>query len=167
MALDDPSFSSEQAHRSWLQAQAALPRGFRIGTATADFIAEETGGAANSTLTIIALNEPSPSFAACFTRNAFPGAPILVGRKRLASSHLSAVVINNKISNVCAPEGVARSESLCQAAADALGVPAAYVIPQAPALSAGDCLQQNSSASFRRPSTALRAPAFCRPLLVL
>ena len=37
-------------------------------------------------LTLVALDEPTENFAAVFTRNAFPGAPILVGRRRLEES---------------------------------------------------------------------------------
>ena len=129
MALDDPIFQSAAAHRSWLADQSALPRGFHVGTATAEFIAEETGATAQSTLTLITLGEPSPSFAACFTQNAFPGAPVIFGRKRLDSKALSALVINNKISNVCAPQGVEKAEALCQAVGRALDVPPDSVIP--------------------------------------
>ena len=129
MAHNDPTFSSEAEHRAWLQQQSHLPRGFQVGTAVADFIAEETGGSAQSTLTVISVDEPSPSFAACFTQNAFPGAPVIIGRERLGSSHLAAIVVNNKISNVCAPDGVERSESLCAAVAKGLGISNKTVIP--------------------------------------
>lgn len=55
----------------------------------------------------------------------FPGAPIIVGRKRLADGGpLHALVINNKVSNVCSGgDGVADSELVCQAVADALDLP--------------------------------------------
>jgi glutamate N-acetyltransferase / amino-acid N-acetyltransferase len=54
----------------------------------------------------------------------FPGAPIKVGRKRLASGGpLQALVINNKVSNVCGGgDGEADAEMVCQAVADALGL---------------------------------------------
>jgi glutamate N-acetyltransferase/amino-acid N-acetyltransferase len=38
---------------------------------------------------------------------------MIVGRKRLAEPALGAVIINNKISNVCAPGGVETSERIC------------------------------------------------------
>jgi glutamate N-acetyltransferase/amino-acid N-acetyltransferase len=38
-------------------------------------------------------------------QNAFPGAPVKIGRGLLTSELLGAVVINNKISNVCARGG--------------------------------------------------------------
>jgi glutamate N-acetyltransferase/amino-acid N-acetyltransferase len=58
---------------------------------------------------LIALDKPTSDFAAVFTKNAFPGAPVIVGRKRLESQNLGAIIINNKISNVCAPGGEAAS----------------------------------------------------------
>ncbi len=84
---------------------------------------------AKMTLTLLALDQPSPDFAAMFTRNAFPGAPILVGRQRLTAATLGAVIINNKISNVCAPGGVAASEEICAATAGLLGLAPTQVLP--------------------------------------
>ncbi len=84
---------------------------------------------AKMTLTLLALDQPSPDFAAMFTRNAFPGAPIIVGRKRLTAPTLGAVIINNKISNVCAPDGVAASEQICAATAGLLGLAPTQILP--------------------------------------
>ncbi len=80
-------------------------------------------------LTLIALDSPSPAFAAQFTRNAFPGAPVLLGRGRLASASLGAVLVNNKVSNVCAPGGVEASERLCAEVGRLLGLDATQVLP--------------------------------------
>ncbi|MFM9092075.1 MAG: bifunctional ornithine acetyltransferase/N-acetylglutamate synthase [Verrucomicrobiota bacterium] len=80
-------------------------------------------------LTLITLDQPTPAFAALFTRNAFPGAPVIIGRARLAEPALGAVVINNKISNVCAPDGVATAERVCAAAAARLGLSPRQVLP--------------------------------------
>ena len=55
--------------------------------------------------------------AAVFTRNRFPGAPVIVGRKRLDAPTLGAVVVNNKVANVCAPGGVEAAERICAEAA--------------------------------------------------
>ena len=89
---------------------AALPRGFRVGTTRFDFMPKEAPKPAKMTLTLIALDRPTPDFAAMFTKNAFPGAPIIVGRQRLGEPALGAIIINNKISNVCAPGGVETSQ---------------------------------------------------------
>src|SRR6185369_6652831 len=80
-------------------------------------------------LTLLALDRPTPDFAAVFTRNAFPGAPIIVGRQRLGEPTLGAVVVNNKVSNVCAPDGVAAAERVCAAVAGGLGLEARQVLP--------------------------------------
>lgn len=55
----------------------------------------------------------------------FPGSPVIVGRKRVASGGpLHAIVINNKVSNVCSGgDGVADSELVCEAVAKALNLP--------------------------------------------
>ena len=81
------------------------------------------------TITLIALDEPTPAFAAQFTRNAFPGAPVLVGRRRLESPTLGAILINNKVSNVCAPGGVEAAERLCAETGRLLGMTADQVLP--------------------------------------
>jgi glutamate N-acetyltransferase/amino-acid N-acetyltransferase len=125
----DLSFSSREEHRAWLAAQAALPAGFRVGHARFDFVPREAPKPAKMTLTLITLEQPTPAFAAMFTRNAFPGAPIIVGRKRLAEPTLGAVIINNKISNVCAPGGVEAAERICAALAQPLGFSPAQVLP--------------------------------------
>jgi glutamate N-acetyltransferase/amino-acid N-acetyltransferase len=78
---------------------------------------------------VIALDQPTTAFAALFTRNAFPGAPVIIGRTRLAEPSLGAIVINNKISNVCAPDGVATAERVCAAAAAQLGLSPHQVLP--------------------------------------
>ncbi len=123
------SFPTREAHRAWLASQAALPAGFRIGGTRFEFMPKEAPKPAKMTLTLIALEQPTTAFAAMFTRNAFPGAPIIVGRKRLLEPTLGAVIINNKISNVCAPDGVATSEQICAATAKHLGFTPAQVLP--------------------------------------
>jgi glutamate N-acetyltransferase / amino-acid N-acetyltransferase len=127
------TFASSDAHRAWLASQAALPAGFRVGTTRFEFIPAEVHKPAKMTLTLIALERPTSAFAAMFTRNAFPGAPVIIGRKRLAEPTLGAVIVNNKISNVCAPGGVETSERLCAAVAGELGLTASQVLPRPPA----------------------------------
>ena len=123
------TFTDRASHRAWLSSNAALPAGFRVGSARFEFTPAEAPKPAKMTLTIIALDRASPDFAAVFTRNAFPGAPVIVGRKRLAEPALAAVVINNKISNVCAPGGVEASERVCAEAARLLGAAPAAILP--------------------------------------
>lgn len=123
------TFATEAEHRAWIAAQSALPVGFRVGTHRFDFTPVEIGKPATMTLSLVVCDEPTPDFAAVFTRNAFPGAPVRIGRQRLQSERLGAIIINNKVSNVCAPEGVATAETLCTDLAGRLGLPPAAVLP--------------------------------------
>ena len=123
------TFADRAAHRAWLAAQSALPAGFRVGRASFDFTPREAPKPARMNLTVIALDQPTTAFAALFTRNAFPGAPVIIGRTRLAEPSLGAIVINNKISNVCAPDGVATAERVCAATAAQLGLSPHQVLP--------------------------------------
>lgn len=129
--MDRPllTFSSRDEHRAWLASQSALPRGFRVGSARFEFVPVEVHKPSAMTLTLVALDRPTDSFAAMFTRNAFPGAPVLLGRKRLAGPSLGAIVVNNKISNVCAPDGERASERVCEAVGEALGLRPDEVLP--------------------------------------
>ncbi len=123
------TFRTRDEHRAWLASQSRLPRGFRAGVAALEFVPFEVEKPARMKLTLLALDRPTEAFAAVFTRNAFPGAPVLVGRRRLAGRALAAVLVNNKISNVCAPGGVEAAERLCAEAARALGCRAEEVLP--------------------------------------
>ena len=123
------SFAARQEHRAWLASQAKLPAGFRVGTTSFAFTPRETPKPAKMTITLIALDEPTEAFAAVFTRNALPGAPIKIGRKRLAEKQCCAVVINNKISNVCAPDGEATAEKICAETATLLNRPTGEILP--------------------------------------
>jgi len=129
MASTHHTFESAEQHHLWLETQARLPLGFRVATTRLEFTPAEVAKPARMTLTLLALDEPTPSFAAKFTKNAFPGAPIVVGRRRLAGERLAAVLVNNKISNVCAPGGVEVAERVTAAAARLLRVEPGEVLP--------------------------------------
>jgi glutamate N-acetyltransferase/amino-acid N-acetyltransferase len=123
------TFAGRAEHRAWLERQSALPAGFRVGTAALEFTPLEVPKPARMRLAVLALDRPTDAFAAKFTRNAFPGAPVLVGRARLAAPRLGAIVVNNKVSNVCAPGGVEAAEEVCAEAARLLGLERAEVLP--------------------------------------
>jgi glutamate N-acetyltransferase/amino-acid N-acetyltransferase len=129
MASTQLSFDSTAQHRAWLASQAALPLGFRIGTSQFEFRPVEVEKPAKMTLTLLALDAATPSFAGLFTKNAFPGAPVLVGRQRLSEPRLRAIIVNNKISNVCAAGGVEAAERVCAETARLLGCEAREVLP--------------------------------------
>jgi glutamate N-acetyltransferase/amino-acid N-acetyltransferase len=123
------SFASEAEHRAWLAAEARLPAGFRVGTSSLEFRPEEADKPGRMSLALIALERPTAAFAGLFTRNAFPGAPVIVGRRRLAEPEVGALVVNNKVANVCAPGGVEAAERVAAAAGTLLGMPGRMVIP--------------------------------------
>jgi glutamate N-acetyltransferase/amino-acid N-acetyltransferase len=129
MASTSLVFTSRDQHRTWLATQARLPGGFRVGTCRLEFTPVEVPRPSRMSMALVALDRPTQAFGARFTRNAFAGAPILVGRARLEAPRLGALVVNNKVSNVCAPAGVEASEAVCAATARLLGIEANEVLP--------------------------------------
>ncbi len=106
-----------------LTLRAGLPPGFRVSTATVGFIPREIPAKTTYTLNLglISLDSPSDSFAAVFTRNSLPGAPVIIGKRRLREKLIRGVLINNKISNVCAQSGVEDAEQILRALAAQTG----------------------------------------------
>src|SRR5687767_12901658 len=67
--------------------------------------------------------------AALFTRNQFPGAPIVLGRETLKSGRLRAIVVNSKVSNVATGEaGLANARRMAEAAAAECGTTADRIL---------------------------------------
>ncbi len=129
MSSTDLHFASRAAHRAFLETQATLPAGFRVGTCGLEFLPVELPRPARMNLTLIAPDRPTPRFAARFTRNAFPGAPVILGRRRLDAPAIGALVVNTKVSNVCAPGGLEAAERVCAGAAGLLGLAREEVWP--------------------------------------
>jgi glutamate N-acetyltransferase/amino-acid N-acetyltransferase len=60
--------------------------------------------------------------AAIFTRNRFPGAPVILGRETIRGGVLRGIVVNSKVSNVATgEEGLANARRMTTAAAEELG----------------------------------------------
>jgi glutamate N-acetyltransferase / amino-acid N-acetyltransferase len=60
--------------------------------------------------------------AAVFTRNQFPGAPIIVGRETIKGGVLRAIVVNSKVSNVATgTAGIENAKRMAAAAAREIG----------------------------------------------
>jgi len=74
-------------------------------------------------LSLILLDEETPDFGAVFTRNRFPGAPVLIGRERLRAPAIRGILANNRISNVCTPGGRENAHALLERLGGLLGVP--------------------------------------------
>lgn len=122
-----PSFETKDEYEKYLMEASGLPKGFATGSANGEFIPVEAPAMGSLPIkgTVIYVTDgPSDNWAAVFTKNKFPGSPILVGRSRLTSGKpIQAIVINNKISNVCAGgDGVASAEIVCEAVAKALNL---------------------------------------------
>lgn len=67
--------------------------------------------------------------AAVFTRNRFPGAPVIVGRELLRTGKLQAIVVNSKVSNVGTGEqGIVNARRMGIAASVELGIRADSVL---------------------------------------
>ena len=67
--------------------------------------------------------------AAVFTRNHFPGAPVIVGREIIKDGRLRAVVVNSKVSNVATGQlGVDNVRRMAAATAKELGTSPAQVL---------------------------------------
>ncbi len=68
------------------------------------------------------VSEVDATAAAVFTRNHFPGAPIILGRETMRGGQLRAIVANSKCSNVATGEqGLANARRMAAAAAAELG----------------------------------------------
>lgn len=99
-----------------------FPRGFRCAARLVGIKKE------GKDLALFASDRPCAA-AGVFTRNRFPGAPILVGRERLRDGRLQAVVVNSKVSNVATgEEGISRARRMGAAAAAELGIEAELVL---------------------------------------
>ncbi|MCC5816007.1 MAG: bifunctional glutamate N-acetyltransferase/amino-acid acetyltransferase ArgJ [Leptospira sp.] len=68
--------------------------------------------------------------AAVFTRNNYPGAPVIVGREHIRDGKLQAIVINSKNSNVATgAKGVEDSRAICRAIGKSLNIEPGLVLP--------------------------------------
>jgi glutamate N-acetyltransferase/amino-acid N-acetyltransferase len=68
--------------------------------------------------------------AAMFTRNRFPGAPVIVGKKHIANGFAQALVINSKNANVAMGKvGIDNAIEMCRIVAAELGIDSYDVLP--------------------------------------
>jgi glutamate N-acetyltransferase/amino-acid N-acetyltransferase len=118
------TYSSAEEYFSYLTTLGKLPGGFRTATQELEFFPRERPVAKPlpMRLTLVLLDKPTKDFAAVFTRNRFPGAPVIIGREMMKNAaRVRGVLVNNKISNVCAPNGVKDAETILDALALQLG----------------------------------------------
>jgi glutamate N-acetyltransferase/amino-acid N-acetyltransferase len=99
-----------------------FPRGFRCASRNVGLKPEAKD------LTIF-VSEVEAAAAAVFTRNHFPGAPIILGRETLKGGRLKAIIANSKVSNVATgAAGVENARRMAAAAAKELGTDATRVL---------------------------------------
>jgi glutamate N-acetyltransferase / amino-acid N-acetyltransferase len=92
-----------------------LPRGFRCAS-------RNCGLKPTAKDLAIFVSDVEADAAAVFTRNQFPGAPIILGRDTMRSGRLRAIVANSKVSNVATgPRGIEDARRMAAAAAAELG----------------------------------------------
>jgi glutamate N-acetyltransferase/amino-acid N-acetyltransferase len=99
-----------------------LPRGFRCASRNVGL------KPAAKDLTLFAA-EVDCAAAAVFTRNQFPGAPVILGRETIKGGVLRAIVVNSKVSNVATGQtGVEHARQMAAAAAREVGCEASQVL---------------------------------------
>jgi glutamate N-acetyltransferase/amino-acid N-acetyltransferase len=88
-------------------------------------------GIKDSTLDLTVIYSTVPARAAAmFTRNRFPGAPVIVGRKHIANGFAQALVINSKNANVAMGKlGIDNAIETCRIVGAELGVDSYDVLP--------------------------------------
>jgi glutamate N-acetyltransferase / amino-acid N-acetyltransferase len=99
-----------------------FPRGFRCAARHAGLKRE------GRDLALFA-SDTDCAAAAVFTRNHFPGAPVLLGRETIRAGVLRAIVVNSRVSNVATgPAGLDDARRMAAAAARELGTEAGRVL---------------------------------------
>ena len=77
----------------------------------------------------IVANNPSAA-AAVFTKNNFPGAPVIVGREHVADGKLQAIVVNSKNANVATGDaGIMASRNTCRWLGEQLNISPEMILP--------------------------------------
>jgi glutamate N-acetyltransferase/amino-acid N-acetyltransferase len=94
---------------------AILPRGFHCAS-------RNCGLKRDGPDLSLFVSDVDAAAAAIFTRNQFPGAPILLGRETILAGRLRAIVVNSKVSNVANGEpGLDHARRMAAAAAAEIG----------------------------------------------
>ena len=99
-----------------------FPRGFRCAS-------RNVGLKPQAKDLAVFASEVDAAAAAVFTRNHFPGAPVIVGREIMQAGRLRAIVVNSKVSNVATGQpGIDNVRRMAAATAVELGTVAERVL---------------------------------------
>ena len=102
-------------HRMSFHDKPVFPRGFRAAS-------RNVGLKPQAKDLSLFVSDVDAAAAAVFTRNHFPGAPVILGRETIKGGVLRAVVVNSKVSNVATGEaGVENARRMAAAAAREVG----------------------------------------------
>ena len=102
--------------------QAIFPRGFRCAS-------RNCGLKPSAKDLALFVSETDASAAAVFTKNQFPGAPVILGRETIRGGMLRAIVVNSKVSNVATgAQGIENARRMAAAAAAEVGTEAGRVL---------------------------------------
>ena len=102
--------------------RAAFPKGFRCAS-------RNCGLKPTAKDLALFVSDVDAEAAAVFTRNHFPGAPIILGRETILGGRLRAIVANSKVSNVATgARGVENARRMAVAAATEIGTTADRVL---------------------------------------
>jgi glutamate N-acetyltransferase/amino-acid N-acetyltransferase len=100
----------------------AFPRGFRCAS-------RNCGLKPTAKDLALFVSDADAAAAAVFTRNHFPGAPVVLGRETIRGGHLRAIIVNSKVSNVATGErGLENARRMARAAADELRTTPEHVL---------------------------------------
>ena len=101
---------------------AVFPRGFRCAS-------RNCGLKPTAKDLALFVSDTEANAAAVFTRNHFPGAPVILGRETILGGRLRAIVANSKVSNVATgARGVENARRMAVAAATEIGTTADRVL---------------------------------------
>src|SRR6476619_807636 len=120
--LPAPASTHPPQSRMSFHARPVFPRGLRCASRTAGL---------KPTAKDLALfvSDVDAAAAAVFTRNHFPGAPVILGRETIKGGVLRAIVANSKCCNVATgAEGVEKARRMAAAAAKDVGTTADKVL---------------------------------------
>ena len=131
MAATHEVHTTADAYREALEQRAVVPHGFRFGVAATHFTPVELGPAGSPLpikLAAIVAPAASRAWAAVLTSNRVTGAPVEIVRGHRGRP-VRGILINNKVANVCARDGVTAARALLVNAGAALEVPAGELLP--------------------------------------
>lgn len=118
-------YSTEADYLKALESRSKLPDGFLSASVPLSFFPREIEKPTpyNMNLTLLLCKEKTELFGGVFTRNSFPGAPVILTKRIIERETVRGILINNKIANVCAPGGLQTAEGLVSCLAREVGDP--------------------------------------------